>query len=75
MNIDAGRLQNPVYYSDAHRTAFLHAFPAWLPSQVALAGAFSTFDVGSAVVRALAYALVLLLVAGVGYRLRHGIAR
>jgi hypothetical protein len=65
VQLDAGWLQNPVYYADAARTALLHALPAYWPSQAALAGAFGGPDPRAPVALALAYGAVLFALATV----------
>jgi len=40
-NLDAGWLQNPVFYSTAQETAIIHWLPAFYPSQVVFAAAFT----------------------------------
>lgn len=40
-NLDAGWLQNPVFYTTAQETAIIHWLPAFNPSQVVFAAAFT----------------------------------
>jgi hypothetical protein len=70
VQLDAGWLQNPVYYADATSSAVLHALPAYLPSQSALAGAFGGPSPGAPLAWSSLYALVLLAIAVVTERAR-----
>jgi hypothetical protein len=63
VNIDAGWLQNPIYYADAQNTAIIRSLPAYFPSQMSLISAFSGFSVIKAFAGSLLYALVFLCAA------------
>lgn len=41
-NLDAGWLQNPVFYSSAQKTELIHWLPAFYPTQVVFAAAFTS---------------------------------
>lgn len=71
-NIDAGWLQNPVYYSSAPDSTFIRALPAFFPTQTAIIGAFTNHDVARALTWTAAYALALWILAGaaLAWRLR-----
>ena len=69
-NIDAGWLQNPIYYGDAQNQAVIRSLPAYFPSQVSMAAAFTDFAVGRPAGGALVYGGALLLAAVVIYGLR-----
>lgn len=43
-NIDAGWLQNPLFYEGAQHKEFIRYLPAWFPSQVSLTAAFSDYS-------------------------------
>lgn len=65
-NLDAGWLQNPVFYTSARETAFIHWLPAFYPTQVAFAAAFTPEWNTQALLMSIAYAgafiLLMLLV-------------
>lgn len=69
-NIDAGWLQNPIYYADAQNTEIIRALPAYFPSQVSLVAAFSDHSVTSPIWLSLAYGLGLLVLALIVHRWR-----
>jgi ABC-2 type transport system permease protein len=55
-NIDAGWLQNPVYYTAAQNTELIRRLPAFYPSQVAMVSAFAEeFSVMRPLMGSLAY--------------------
>lgn len=41
-NIDAGWLQNPIYYAGAQNKFIIRALPAYYPSQISMIGAFTS---------------------------------
>lgn len=60
-NIDAGWLQNPLYYTAAQNTATIRRLPAFFPSQVALVAAFANeFSVVRPLIGSLVYGTALL---------------
>lgn len=69
-NLDVGWLQNPIYYADARHRAILRGLPAHFPSQVSMMAAFTDRPVAGAVLLALAYGAVLLLLALLVFRRR-----
>ena len=69
-NIDAGWLQNPVYYAGAQNQVIIRLLPAYYPSQLSIIGAFSHHGVGRAVMGSLLYGCAFLLMALVIYFLR-----
>ncbi len=55
-NIDAGWLQNPVYYTAAQNTELIRRLPAFYPSQIAMVSAFAEeFSVMRPLMGSLAY--------------------
>ena len=70
VNIDAGWLQNPVYYAGAQNQFIIRALPAYYPSQLGMIGAFTSHAVTRPAIACLAYGLVLLLVALAAYFVR-----
>jgi hypothetical protein len=43
-NIDAGWLQNPMYYAEAHNNIIIRYLPAYFPSQSAIIAAFTDYS-------------------------------
>lgn len=66
-NIDAGWLQNPLYYADAQNQAVIRALPAYFPSQVSMAAAFTSHAVWRPSLGALVYGAALLVAAAAAY--------
>jgi hypothetical protein len=69
-NIDAGWLQNPIYYADAQNTEIIRALPAYFPSQVSMVAAFSDHPVTIPVLASIGYGLGLLVLAWIVHRWR-----
>jgi hypothetical protein len=74
-NIDAGWLQNPVYYAGAQNQFIIRALPAYYPSQLGMIGAFTDRSAIRPLVSSLGYGLVLLLVALAVYFVRMRVRR
>ena len=47
-NIDAGWLQNPMYYAQAHNNVIIRYLPAYFPSQSAIIAAFTDYSAANA---------------------------
>jgi hypothetical protein len=75
INIDAGWLQNPIYYRNAGSKWLIEALPAHSPSQIAYLSAFTSERIGSLVAWALAYGTALLLAALALYAKHMQVAR
>jgi len=75
INIDAGWLQNPIYYATARSPHLIEALPAHFPSQAAYLAAFTHDGIGALALGSLAYGIVLLVAALVVYTLRMRVAR
>jgi hypothetical protein len=75
INIDAGWLQNPIYYQNARSKWLIEALPAYYPSQIAYLSAFTSDRVGALVAYGLAYGAVFLLAALAVYVVRMRVAR
>jgi hypothetical protein len=75
VNIDAGWLQNPIYYGNAGSKWLIEALPAHYPSQVIYVSAFTFEQVGRSLLNGLAYGCVLLLFALWLYVRRMRVAR
>ncbi|MCB0580204.1 MAG: ABC transporter permease [Phaeodactylibacter sp.] len=66
-NIDAGWLQNPLFYAEAENQFIIRCLPAYFPSQAAIAAAFSDHPIGTSVLASGLYALAFLAIAGTLY--------
>ena len=75
LNIDAGWLQNPVYYQGATSKWLIHALPAHYPSQIAFLAASTDEPLGPLVAKSLAYGTVFLLAAVAVYSARMRVTR
>jgi hypothetical protein len=75
INIDAGWLQNPIYYQNARSKWLIEALPAHYPSQIAYLSAFTSDRVGALVAYGLAYGAVFLAAALALYTIRMRVAR
>lgn len=64
-NLDAGWLQNPLFYAEAQNQAIIRYLPAYFPSQVTIISAFSDHSIRHAVAGSLLYGSLFLL-AGTG---------
>jgi len=74
-NIDAGWLQNPVYYAGAQNQVIIRLLPAYYPSQMSIIAAFTRYGVGRAVTGSLVYGSAFLALALAVYFLRMRIRR
>jgi len=74
VNIDAGWLQNPIYYRNAGSKWLIEALPAHYPSQVAYLSSFTAESTGKEAIWAVAYGLVILLAAVAIYTRRMRIS-
>lgn len=61
-NIDAGWLQNPLFYDGAQHQEFIRYLPAWFPSQATLTAAFTSHSFVKSLGFSALYGLGLLLV-------------
>lgn len=59
-NIDAGWLQNPLFYEGAQHKEFIHYLPAWFPSQASLSAAFTEHSVAEPLGFSMLYGLGML---------------
>ncbi len=69
-NIDAGWLQNPIYYAHSQRQELIRSLPGYGPVQLAVVAAFTDDEPRGALLRAVLWACVGLLVALVGFGAR-----
>lgn len=74
-NLDAGWLQNPVWYAGAQNRELIRALPMHFPSQAAMAAAFSTEPIGRPLLLGGAYGAALLALAMVAYGWRLRVRR
>ncbi len=74
-NIDAGWLQNPVFYSAAENTVLIEWMPAYFPSQISLAAAFSNDVFFQPLLWSIVYGCLFLLVGMGVYRWRMHVGR
>jgi ABC-2 type transport system permease protein len=74
-NIDAGWLQNPIYYAHSHSQALIRALPGYGPVQLAVAGALGDEAPRGALSRVVTYAAIALAAALVVFGLRIRPAR
>lgn len=70
INIDAGWLQNPLFYENAENDFFIRYLPAFHPSQASMIGAFTEESMVTPILGSLAYAGILLVIAIVIFRFR-----
>ena len=75
VNVDAGWLQNPVFYAHAHNQGFIRMLPGHHPGQVAMLSAFTQTGITQEVLVSLAYAAGGLALAGALYWIRVRVAR
>jgi len=62
-NIDAGWLQNPMYYAGAHNNIIIRFLPAYFPSQSAIIAAFSDYSSSHAILYSGLYGTGFLVIA------------
>jgi hypothetical protein len=74
-NIDIGWLQNPIYYAEAQNKFIIRHLPAYFPSQVSMAAAFTDHSVLAPLAGGLAYGSLLLLAAGLIFARKMRIKR
>jgi hypothetical protein len=61
-NIDAGWLQNPMYYAEASNNAIIRFLPAYYPAQSAIIAAFTDYSVSRAAFFSLLYGTCFLVI-------------
>ena len=75
VNIDAGWLQNPLFYDQAKNQEIIQLLPAYYPSQLTVISAFSDHPIQNALEGSIYYGLSLLVIAVFIYYLKMKIAR
>lgn len=63
VNIDAGWLQNPLFYAEAQNQAIIRYLPAYFPSQTAIIAGFTDYSIASASINSLIYGVGFLVIA------------
>jgi hypothetical protein len=66
-NIDAGWLQNPLFFAEARNKLIIQLLPAYHPSQIAIAAAFTDLPVTHSVLKSLGYTIIILTFAMIIY--------
>jgi hypothetical protein len=61
VNIDAGWLQNPLFYAGAQHQVIIRYLPAYFPSQTAITASFTDYQGTMASFKSLLYGFVFLL--------------
>jgi len=56
-NIDAGWLQNPLFFAEARNKLIIQALPAYSPSQVAIASAFTNVSIQPSLINCVLYTI------------------
>jgi len=69
-NIDAGWLQNPVYYADSQNQLIIKILPAFFPSQVSMISAFTSYPVYVPLFGSIIYGSILLIASMYIYHLK-----
>jgi len=69
-NVDAGWLQNPIYYAPSSNRRIIESMPGWAPTQITLAGAFDDHLPPGMLSHALLYSIALLAAALLAFALR-----
>lgn len=62
VNIDAGWLQNPLFYAEAQNQTLIRYLPAYFPSQISIIAGFTDYDADKAVVYSLLYGFIFLAI-------------
>ena len=69
-NVDAGWLQNPIYYASSERRWLIENLPGFAPTQLSVVGAFTDDSAWPLASRGLVWAAVLLVAALLAFGLR-----
>lgn len=75
INLDAGWLQNPIYYLDTRSPWLVESLPGHLPAQVALLGALTSHPIAGTAAMGALYGMTFLAIALLVYGLRMRVAR
>ena len=60
-NIDAGWLQNPLFYAEAQNQVIIRYLPAYFPSQTSILSAFSDYNIIGEIASSILYGLVFFI--------------
>jgi len=60
-NIDAGWLQNPLFYAQAQNQVIIRYLPAYYPSQTSVLSAFSDYNIGGEIALSILYGLAFFI--------------
>lgn len=63
VNIDAGWLQNPIYYADAQNKEIIRYLPAFFPSQTSMVATFTDFSIQTSAIGGVGYGTLFLMLA------------
>lgn len=61
INIDAGWLQNPLFYAQSEQQDIIRYLPAFYPSQCSIKAAFTNYSIGNSILYSLLYSGAFLL--------------
>lgn len=75
INLDAGWLQNPIYFLDTRSPWLVESLPGHLPAQTALLGALTSHPIAGTAAMAGSYGMAFLAIALLVYGLRMRVAR
>ena len=75
INLDAGWLQNPIYYLDARSRWLIESLPGYFPAQTAFLAALTPHPIARTAVMALVYGTTFLAIALLVYGVRMRVAR
>jgi len=75
VNIDAGWLQNPIFYAYAQNKLLIRRLPAYFPSQATVVSAFTDHSIAKPLMGSLVYGGILLLSALLVYLYRMRVGR
>jgi hypothetical protein len=75
VNVDAGWLQNPVFYGHAHNQQLIRLLPGHHPGQIAMLSAFTDASIPTEIGYTLLYVLGLMILVGILYWLRVRLVR
>ncbi len=69
-NIDAGWLQNPLFYAEAENQIIIRFLPAFFPAQTSIIAAFSDYSVTWNILYSFLYGLIFFMLANGIYYLK-----
>ena len=63
VNVDAGWLQNPLFYAEAQNQIIIRFLPAYYPSQTAIIASFTDYSAINAIFNSLLYGIIFFAIA------------